>query len=177
MSSLSPKRRPPATLSVMVKQERNFHCAVCGKTYADPAAAQDHARKHISGGRRALAAVAPQPTGTAGVQQTTPPITTAGNIGTAHPPSSSQRAPPNPLVGSTPKRPKTSREKLSCPWCPHLKKFRTTANLKWHRKTFHATIYKVRNRHSAKVEERPHPSLYSVRRVQLSLVKIRCGNT
>lgn len=109
----------------MVKQERNIHCAVCGKTYADPTAAQNvraplrvhsfsrgsdflsqHARKHNGGGQEALAVVSPQPTGAVGAQQTTLPIPTAGNIGTAHPPPS-QRTPLNLWFESTPKRRKT----------------------------------------------------------------------
>lgn len=65
-----------------------------------------HAWKHVGWGPRALAVVAPQPTGIfAGIQQVTPLITTAGGIGTIYPPSFSQRVPPNSSVRSVPEGP------------------------------------------------------------------------
>jgi len=145
----------------MVKQERNIYCTICGRTYVDPVAAQNHLQKHNVGAQQAFVTVVPQfPRSTVGAQQTmTSLITTTGATDAAHTLSLPSHARPNPSgdvrrntrdttpqVAAPPRvrmtRSGTGPEKLCCPWCPHLKKFRTKANLKWHRKTYHATIYK-----------------------------------
>jgi len=93
--------------STMVKQERNIHCGVCGKTYVDPTAAQNHARKHPMT-RQPLVMVVPKPPATGGVQSAkNQSVTTPKGIGQVNP-SSSQHPPPNQSAGERPNAGKTS---------------------------------------------------------------------
>jgi len=139
----------------MVKQGRNIHCTVCGKTYVDPIAAQDHARKHPRT-QQPLVMVVPKPPG---IQSTINQSVTAEGTGQVNP-SSSQHPPPNqsaherpnvgetshgiPQVTSLPKAAKQkarAKPKIICRRCPNSKEFRNKNAFMKHKRKVHPTIY------------------------------------
>ncbi|KAF9779527.1 hypothetical protein BJ322DRAFT_360406 [Thelephora terrestris] len=130
-----------------VKKERNIHCTTCGRTYADPIAAQNHARKHPE------------------IQQATASLTVStADTDAEHPLSPSRRAPPNlskdvsesfkditpevPQVAASPVAMMKSETvskgpgKLFCQWCPHLENFTAEENLRRHTRRHHPNVYK-----------------------------------